>query len=81
MQGNRALESTQMKPHYFTPLLGFVLPSILIGFGVVIPGSCIAGVNNLSVGFATSLLGACIAYWLGIRAVVRDRGPSESGSR
>jgi hypothetical protein len=70
-----------MKHQYFTPLLGFVLPSILIGFGVVIPGSCIAGVNNLSVGFATSLLGACVAYWLGIRAVLRDHEASGAGSR
>jgi hypothetical protein len=70
-----------MKPHYFTPLLGFVLPSILIGFGVVIPGSCIAGVNDLSVGFATSLLAASVSYWLGIRAVLRDRAASESGAR
>jgi hypothetical protein len=61
-----------MKARYFTALLGFILPSILIGFGVVIPGSCIAGVNQLSVGFATSLFGAAGAYWLGIRAVLAD---------
>jgi hypothetical protein len=66
----------RMKPRYFKPLLGFILPSILIGFGVVIPGSCIAGVNQLSVGFATSLFGAAGAYWLGIRAVLADREPS-----
>lgn len=68
----------RMKPRYFIPLLGFVLPSILIGFGVVIPGSCIAGVNQLSVGFATSLFGAAGAYWLGIRAVLADRELSRS---
>jgi ABC-type Fe3+ transport system permease subunit len=62
-----------MKPRYFTPLLGFIVPSLVIGFGVVIPGSCIAGINNLSVGFATSLFGAAGAYWLGIRAVLADR--------
>jgi hypothetical protein len=67
-----------MKPRYFTPLLGFIVPSVLIGFGVVIPASCIAGVNQLSVGFATSLLGAGFAYWLGIRAVLADRGLSGS---
>ena len=65
-----------MKLGYFTPLLGFVLPSLLIGFGVVIPGSCIAGLNQLSVGFATTLLGACGAYWLGVRSVLLDREPS-----
>jgi hypothetical protein len=62
-----------MKARYFTPLLGFLFPSLLIAFGVVIPGSCIAGVNNLTVGFASSLLGASAAYWLGIRAVLSDR--------
>ena len=67
-----------MKPRYFTPLLGFIVPSLVIGFGVVIPGSCIAGVNQLSVGFATSLFGAAGAYWLGIRAVLADREPCGS---
>jgi len=67
-----------MRPGHFTPLLGFVPPSLVIGFGVVIPGSCIAGVNQLSVGFATTLLGACGAYWLGIRAVVADGHSSEA---
>ena len=67
-----------MRPRHFTPLLGFVLPSFLIGYGVVIPGSCIAGVNQLSVGFATTLLGACGAYWLGIRAVLADGHRSEA---
>lgn len=61
-----------MRPGHFTPLLGFVLPSLVIGFGIVIPGSCIAGLNQLSVGFATTLLGARGAYWLGIRAVLAD---------
>ena len=65
-----------MKPRYFSPLAGFVVPSLVIGFGVVIPGSCIAGVNNLTIGFATTLLGACGTYWLGIRAVLSDREPA-----
>lgn len=64
-----------MKPRYFTPLAGFIVPSLLIGFGVVIPGSCIAGVNELTVGFASSLLGAAGAYLLGIRTVLADRRP------
>lgn len=69
-----------MKARYFTPLAGFIAASLLIGFGVVIPGSCIEGVNDLTVGFASSLLGAAGAYWLGIRAVLSDRNqwrPSE----
>jgi hypothetical protein len=65
-----------MKPRYFAPLVGFIVPSLLIGFGVVIPGSCIAGVNDLTIGFATSLLGASGAYLLGIRSVLSDHDSS-----
>ncbi len=64
-----------MKPRYFLPLLGFIVPTILIGFGVVIPRSCIAGVNQLTVGFGTSLLGACVTYCAGVRVVYRDFVP------
>jgi hypothetical protein len=62
-----------MKLRYFVPLFGFVAPTLLIGFGLVIPGSCIAGVNQLSVGFAATVLGSCLAYCLGIRAVLEER--------
>jgi ABC-type Fe3+ transport system permease subunit len=62
-----------MRARYFTPLAAFVVPSLVIGFGVVIPGSCIEGVNQLTVGFASSLASAAVAYWLGIRAVLSDR--------
>ena len=46
----------------FTRLAGLIVPSLVIGFGIVIPDSCIAGADNLTVGFASSLLGACGAY-------------------
>ena len=61
-----------MKASYFIPLIGFLLPTALVGYGFVIPGSCIAGVNQLSVGFASSLLSASLTYWLGVRAVLAD---------
>jgi len=64
-----------MKPRYFLPLLGLVLPTVVIGFGFVIPSSCIAGVNELTVGFASSILGTCLAYWAGVRTVYRDFVP------
>ena len=47
-----------MKPRYFLPRLGFVLPTAVIGFRFVIPSSCIPGVNQLTIGFGTSILGA-----------------------
>ncbi len=56
-----------MTAKHFVPLVAFVLPTVLIGFGLVIPRSCIAGVNELTVGFATTIVGACIAYVVGIR--------------
>ena len=64
-----------MKARYFLPLLGFVLPTMVVGFGFVIPRSCIAGVNDLTVGFAASVLGACLTYWAGVRTVYRDFVP------
>jgi hypothetical protein len=61
-----------MKRSYFCPLLGFVVPTILIEFGLVIPKSCIAGINDLTIGFAVTIASACITYWMGLRAVLRD---------
>ena len=55
---------------HFVPLVGFVLPTVVIGFGFVIPKSCIAGVNELTVGFGTTIVGACISYVLGVRAAL-----------
>jgi hypothetical protein len=52
---------------HFLPLVGFVLPTVIIGFGVVIPRSCIAGVNELTIGFASTIVGACVTYVLGLR--------------
>ena len=62
-----------MKLRHFHPLLGFVIPTLVIGYGVVIPRSCIAGVNDLTLGFAATVAGACLTYWAGLRLVLRDR--------
>jgi hypothetical protein len=55
----------------FVPLVAFVLPTLLLGYGVVIPNSAIAGVNPLTIGFGTTILGACFAYVAGINAVIK----------
>jgi len=55
---------------HFLPLVGFVLPTAAIGYGVVIPRSCIAGVNELTIGFAVTIGAACLTYVLGLRAVL-----------
>ena len=62
-----------MKARYYLPLAGFVIPTVVIGYGLVIPRSCIAGMNELTIGFATTIIGACVTYVAGIRTVVRDQ--------
>jgi hypothetical protein len=64
-----------MKARHLLPLVGFVVPTAVIGYGVVIPRSCIAGINDLTVGFASTIVGACVTYVLGVRAALRDRQP------
>jgi len=68
------MSRARLKARDFVPLVGFVAPTVAIGYGVVIPGSCIAGVNELTVGFASAIAGACVTYGLGLRAVVRRKG-------
>ena len=60
-----------LRLRHFAPLAGFVLPTVVIGY-VVIPRSCIAGLNELSLGFAATVVGACLTYWAGLRLVARD---------
>ncbi len=63
-----------MNFRHYLPLVGFVLPTVIVGYGFVIPRSCIAGVNDLTIGFAGSIVGACVTYVLGLRSVLRERG-------
>jgi len=60
---------------HWLPLLGFVVPTAGIGYGIVIPRSCIAGVNELTIGFGISIVGACLTYLAGIRLALR--GPRD----
>ena len=55
------------------PLVTYVVPTVLIGYGYVIPKSCIAGVNDLTIGFGASILAACVTYGMGVRAALRER--------
>lgn len=65
---------------HFAPLAGFVLPTVAIGYGFVIPRSCIAGWNELTLGFAATVVGACLTYVAGVRLVARggDSGDGEA---
>ena len=53
------------------PLVLFAVPTVVIGYGFVIPKSCIAGWNALSFGFGTTVLGACMTYAAGVRAALK----------
>ena len=53
------------------PLVMFAVPTVVIAYGFVIPGSCIAGFNGLTFGFGTTILGACMSYVAGVRAALR----------
>ena len=55
----------------YLPLLGHVVPTLVIGYGWVIPRSCMTGWNELSAGFGLSVIGTCLAYVFGQRAMSR----------
>ncbi len=38
----------------------------------------VAGLNNLTIGFASSVIGACATYYFGVRAVSKDLNPGGS---
>jgi len=66
----------------YLPLVGHVIPTLVIGYGIVIPRSCIAGGNGSTVGFGLSVLGTCVAYVLGQRVTsscsLKGRGRAAS---
>ena len=67
------MQGSRLTLRHFVPLAGFVLPTAVMGYGIMIPQSCIAGVNELSVGFAGAIAGACVTYWVGLRALLREQ--------
>ena len=71
------MKRLDLRLRHFAPLAGFVVPTVLIGYGVVIPRSCIAGWNELTVGFGATVLGACLTYWAGLRVAAGSPGRSD----
>ena len=57
--------------HHFVPLVGFLVPTVAIGYGFVIPRNGVAGVNELTVGFAATLVGAAVTYAIGVLVAAR----------
>lgn len=78
-------QARAMKLSYLYPLFGFILPTVIVGYGFVIPKSCIAGINDLTIGYTITLVSACVTYWIGLRNALRyvthssdgDHEPSE----
>lgn len=66
-----------MSPRRFSlylPLLLHLIPTLGIGYFIVIPQSCIAGVNELTIGFAAANLGFVLAYVGGVRFALKKAG-------
>ena len=55
------------------PLRGFLVPSAVIGFAIVLPRAGYGGVNELSIGHAATLVGAAVTYVVGVRAARKER--------
>jgi hypothetical protein len=65
----------RMRVRHFYPLFGFLVPTLAIGYGLLIPRSCIAGWNVLTLGFASTVIGAAVTYWAGVRLALRAASP------
>lgn len=73
------LDRRCVRVRHFYPLMAFLIPTIVIGYGFVIPRSPIAGIKQFTIGFGSALLGATIAYWQGVRFALRqDAGTRKS---
>jgi recombinational DNA repair protein RecT len=55
----------------YLPLVLNLIPTLAIGYLIVIPQSCIAGVNALTIGFAMANLGFVLSYVGGIQLAQR----------
>lgn len=60
-----------LRPRHFMPLVGFLVSTIAFGYGVVFPRNGLSGVNELTIGFGATLLGAVITYVFGLLAALR----------
>ncbi len=58
----------------YAPLVMHLIPTLGIGYFVVIPQSCIAGVNELTIGFAVANLGFVLSYVAGLRIAAKQSG-------
>lgn len=57
----------------YVPLLAHIVPTLVIGFGFVLPNSPIAGLNQYTIGFAVAVAGFIPAYLAGV-GIARRQG-------
>ena len=50
----------------YLPLILHLIPTVGIGYFIVIPQSCIAGLNELTIGFAAANIGFALSYVAGV---------------
>jgi hypothetical protein len=60
-----------LRVHLWVPLIVFVVPNVVIGYGFVLPRHGAGGLNELSIGFAATLVAAVATYVTGVRAALR----------
>lgn len=56
----------------YAPLIGHVVPTLVVAFGFVIPGSPIDGLNVYTIGFVSAVVGFVPAYIAGIAIAMRS---------
>ncbi len=66
-----------MKTRYWIPLGSFLLPTMIISYGFVFPRNHVASINELTLGFALTLLSASATYIVGIRRALKDQERTE----
>jgi len=57
-------KNAQFKISQRKPLIGFIVPLGVIGIGLALPGNCIAGINETTLGFVATVIGVVVALWL-----------------
>ncbi|NJR32135.1 MAG: hypothetical protein HC778_03825 [Chamaesiphon sp. CSU_1_12] len=65
-------EGVDSRAILYVPLAAHVIPTLLIGFAVVLPGSPIEGVNVYTLGFLSAVLGSVPAYVAGVAIAQRQ---------
>jgi hypothetical protein len=56
----------------YAPLLAHIASTLLVGYGLIIPQSPIAGFNTYTIGFAVTVAGFVPAYLAGLRIARRQ---------